>query len=183
MRKQTDYSKPARTAPGSPRSALPLMTQGGGDKSAMCHGSGSRGGGAAWGFGFGRRSVESGMILETADALNLAVLNTWFVQSVGRAWGVRGDAGVGGRGRGLCGRGVGGWRGMWQGRGGLGAGLRQVRLGEPSLGQGVMREGGFVGTWRGRVGGAICSGWLGGWLGEMGMLWGRAVWGAVVGRL
>ena len=43
------------------------------------------GGGLRGGFGFGRRSVESGMILETADALNLAVLNTWFVQGVGRA--------------------------------------------------------------------------------------------------
>ena len=30
------------------------------------------------GFGFGKRNVEGEMILETADALNLAVLNTWF---------------------------------------------------------------------------------------------------------
>ena len=30
------------------------------------------------GFGFGKRNVESEMILETTDALNLAVLNTWF---------------------------------------------------------------------------------------------------------
>ena len=34
------------------------------------------------GFGFGKRNVEDEMILETADALNLAlnlaVLNTWF---------------------------------------------------------------------------------------------------------
>ena len=30
------------------------------------------------GFGFGKRNMEGEMILETADALNLAVLNTWF---------------------------------------------------------------------------------------------------------
>ena len=30
------------------------------------------------GFGFGKRNVEGEMILETADALNLVVLNTWF---------------------------------------------------------------------------------------------------------
>ena len=30
------------------------------------------------GFGFGKRNVEGEMILETADTLNLAVLNTWF---------------------------------------------------------------------------------------------------------
>ena len=30
------------------------------------------------GFGFGKRNVEGEMILETANALNLAVLNTWF---------------------------------------------------------------------------------------------------------
>ena len=30
------------------------------------------------GFGFGKRNVEGEMILETADALNLAVLNKWF---------------------------------------------------------------------------------------------------------
>ena len=30
------------------------------------------------GCGFGKRNVEGEMILETADALNLAVLNTWF---------------------------------------------------------------------------------------------------------
>ena len=30
------------------------------------------------GFGFGKRNVEGEMILVTADALNLAVLNTWF---------------------------------------------------------------------------------------------------------
>jgi hypothetical protein len=30
------------------------------------------------GFGFGERNVEGEMILEFADALNLAVLNTWF---------------------------------------------------------------------------------------------------------
>ena len=30
------------------------------------------------GFGFGKRNVEGEMILENADALNLAVLNTWF---------------------------------------------------------------------------------------------------------
>ena len=30
------------------------------------------------GFGFGKRNVEGEMILEIADALNLAVLNTWF---------------------------------------------------------------------------------------------------------
>ena len=30
------------------------------------------------GFGFGKRNVEGEMILETADALDLAVLNTWF---------------------------------------------------------------------------------------------------------
>ena len=30
------------------------------------------------GFGFGKQNVEGEMILETADALNLAVLNTWF---------------------------------------------------------------------------------------------------------
>ena len=31
-----------------------------------------------WGFGFVERNVGGEMILETADALNLAVLNTWF---------------------------------------------------------------------------------------------------------
>ena len=30
------------------------------------------------GFGFGKRNVEGEMILEFADALNLAVLNMWF---------------------------------------------------------------------------------------------------------
>ena len=30
------------------------------------------------GFGYGKQKVECEMILETADALNLAVLNTWF---------------------------------------------------------------------------------------------------------
>ena len=30
------------------------------------------------GFGFGKRNMEGEMIFETADALNLAVLNTWF---------------------------------------------------------------------------------------------------------
>ena len=30
------------------------------------------------GFGFGKRNMEGEMILETADALNLVVLNTWF---------------------------------------------------------------------------------------------------------
>ena len=30
------------------------------------------------GFGFGKWNVEGEMILELADALNLAVLNTWF---------------------------------------------------------------------------------------------------------
>ena len=30
------------------------------------------------GFGFGKGNVESEMILETADALNIAVLNIWF---------------------------------------------------------------------------------------------------------
>ena len=30
------------------------------------------------GFGFGKWNVEGEMILETADALNLAVLNMWF---------------------------------------------------------------------------------------------------------
>ena len=30
------------------------------------------------GFGFGKQNMEGEMILETADALNSAVLNTWF---------------------------------------------------------------------------------------------------------
>ena len=30
------------------------------------------------GCGFGKRDVEGEMILETTDALNLTVLNTWF---------------------------------------------------------------------------------------------------------
>ena len=30
------------------------------------------------GFGFGKQTVEGEMILKTADALNQAVLNTWF---------------------------------------------------------------------------------------------------------
>ena len=34
--------------------------------------------GAHGGFGFGKRNVEDEMILEFADALNQAVLNTWF---------------------------------------------------------------------------------------------------------
>ena len=32
------------------------------------------------GFGFGDRNVEGEMILETADALNLVILNTWFTK-------------------------------------------------------------------------------------------------------
>ena len=44
MKVHTDYSKPARTAPGSTRSALSPMTQGGSGKSAMHHGSGYQGG-------------------------------------------------------------------------------------------------------------------------------------------
>ena len=34
------------------------------------------------GFGFGKRNVEGEMILEFADALNLADLNTWFKKKV-----------------------------------------------------------------------------------------------------
>ena len=34
--------------------------------------------GVPGGFGFGKRNVEGEMILETTNALNLAVLNTWF---------------------------------------------------------------------------------------------------------
>ena len=36
------------------------------------------------GFGFGKRNVEGEMILEFADALNLAVLNTWFKKKASR---------------------------------------------------------------------------------------------------
>ena len=36
------------------------------------------------GFGFGKRNVEGEMILEFADALNLAVLNTWFKKRASR---------------------------------------------------------------------------------------------------
>ena len=36
------------------------------------------------GFGFGKWNVAGEMILETADALNLAVLNTWFKKKEGR---------------------------------------------------------------------------------------------------
>ena len=43
MKASTDYSKPARMMPGLTRSALPLMTQGGSDKSAMRRGSGCQG--------------------------------------------------------------------------------------------------------------------------------------------
>ena len=39
--------------------------------------------GAHGGFGFGKRNVEDEMILEFADALNLAVLNTWFKRKRG----------------------------------------------------------------------------------------------------
>ena len=40
MKALTEYSKPARMAPGLTRSALPLMTQGGSVKSAIRHGCG-----------------------------------------------------------------------------------------------------------------------------------------------
>ena len=36
------------------------------------------------GFGFGKRNEEGEMTLETADALNLTVLNTWFKKKEGR---------------------------------------------------------------------------------------------------
>ena len=36
------------------------------------------------GFGFRKRNVEGEMILEFADALNLAVANTWFVKDEGK---------------------------------------------------------------------------------------------------
>ena len=36
------------------------------------------------GFGFGKQNVEGEMILEFADALNLAVLNTWFKKEARR---------------------------------------------------------------------------------------------------
>ena len=44
MKALTDYSKPARMAPGLTRSTLPLMTQGGSDESDMRRGSGCQGG-------------------------------------------------------------------------------------------------------------------------------------------
>ena len=36
------------------------------------------------GFGFGKRNVKGEMILEFADALKLAVLNTWFKKKASR---------------------------------------------------------------------------------------------------
>ena len=44
MKVLTDYSKPARTATGLTRSALPLVTQGDSGKSSICSGSGYQGG-------------------------------------------------------------------------------------------------------------------------------------------
>ena len=37
------------------------------------------------GFGFKKRNVEGDIIFETADALNLVVLNTWFKKEEGRS--------------------------------------------------------------------------------------------------
>ena len=70
MKVQSDYSKPARTTPGLTRSALPLMTQGGSGKLAMCHGSGSRGGCVPLRIG----SVNVGLLKGKDDeVVNMAV--------------------------------------------------------------------------------------------------------------
>ena len=36
------------------------------------------------GYGFGRRNVDGEMLLEFADALDFAIVNTWFKKEVGK---------------------------------------------------------------------------------------------------